>query len=67
MGQLRLNGLALLHMHNDISVTADEVVTEFSNSNNKLIYIPLEPPSQNNFSNSLSVINEIARKYNYLY
>ena len=53
MGQLRLNGLVLLHIHKDISVTADEVVTE--------------PLSQNNFSNSLPVINEIARKYNYLY
>ena len=39
MGQLRLNGLALLHIHKDISVTADEVVTEFSNSKRRLLLL----------------------------
>ena len=39
MGQLRLNGLALLHLHKDISVTADEVVTEFSNSKRRLLLL----------------------------
>ena len=39
MGQLRLNGLALLHIHKDISVTADEVVTEFSNSKRRLLLV----------------------------
>ena len=39
MGQLRLNGLALLHIHKDISVIDDEVVTEFSNSKRRLVLV----------------------------
>ena len=39
MGELRLNGLALLHVHKDISVTADEVVTEVSNSKRRLLLV----------------------------
>ena len=39
MGQLRLNGLALLHIHKDISVTADEVVIEFSNSKRRHLLV----------------------------
>ena len=39
MEQVTLNGLALLHIHKDISVSADEVVDEFLTVNRRILLI----------------------------
>lgn len=39
MGDERLNGLALLHIHRDIKVDIEEVITNFAKCNRKLKFV----------------------------